>query len=253
MANATTFRMRAIIIEDEFHPRETLIQKLREKHPDIQVLVACENAESGLIEILRQQPDLLFLDIQLPEKNGLWLAEKINELACDTFVPPAVIFTTAYSDSHYLLEAFRLAAVDYLIKPIALDSLAQAIERVKTRKNTSQMLPTLIDTLQKENILRFKNFSGLILLKAADIVYFEADGNYSILHLANGETEDIFERLGEIEKVLPADIFLRAGRSLIINRSYIRKIDTRKSLLQIATADFSTNLEVPEKVVKMLK
>jgi two-component system LytT family response regulator len=245
--------MKAIIIEDEFYPRETLIQKLSEKHPDIQVVAACENAENGVLEILRLQPDLLFLDIQLPEKNGLWLAEKIAEMACDTFTPPAVIFTTAYTDSHYLLEAFRLAAVDYLIKPIALDSLAQAIDRVKTRRNSSQIQPTLIDALQKENILRFKNFNGLILLKVADIAYFEADGNYAILHFANGETEDIFERLGEIERRLPADIFLRAGRSLIINRNYIRKIDTRKSTLQIASNDFSTTLEVPENIIKLLK
>ncbi|MDR0831240.1 MAG: LytTR family DNA-binding domain-containing protein [Prevotellaceae bacterium] len=245
--------MKAIIIEDEFYPRETLKQKLAENHPDIQVVATCENAENGLIEILRQQPDLLFLDIQLPEKNGLWLAEQLHTLACETFAPPSVIFTTAYTDSHYLLEAFRLSAVDYLVKPIQIEGLKNAIEKVK--KNRAENLPpqSLSTIFDNQKLLKFKNFGGLILLKAEDIAYIEADGNYAILYLASGEKEDIFERLGEIEKRLPAEIFVRADRSIILNRTLIRQINTKKSIVTLAAQTAKFDVKLSENGIKILR
>jgi two-component system LytT family response regulator len=242
----------AIIVEDEFHQRETLVQKLREYHPEIEVITTCENAESALVEIVRHQPHLTFLDIQLPGKNGLWLAYQLSQMACDTFSPPEIIFTTAYSDSEYLLNAIRLSAIDYLIKPIQIESLAVAVNRFKKRKESS---PTrsLGETLQKENLFRFKNFGGLLLVKAEDIAYIEGDGNYSKMYLANGESEDIFERLGEIEQALPSDIFIRAGKSIIINKNYVRRINARKSSLQIATVSTTYEVQVSANAVKAMR
>jgi DNA-binding LytR/AlgR family response regulator len=245
--------MKAIIVEDEFAPRETLKAKLAENHPDIQVIAACENAETALIDILRLKPDLIFLDIQLPGNNGLWLAEQLITLTCDTFVPPQVIFTTAFTDSAYLLKAFALAAVDYLIKPVAVDSLAKAVERCRQRQKSNTGLQTLMDTLDNEHLLRFRNYSGLLLLRPDDITCIRADGNYSVITLDDGKTEDIFESLGEIERRLPTDIFIRTGRSQIVNRRYIRKINTRKSSVTIVTPHTSFDLEVPENGIKALK
>jgi two-component system LytT family response regulator len=244
--------IRSIIVEDEFYPREMLLQKLKDNHADIEVVSSCENAENALIETLRMQPDLLFLDIQLPDKSGLWLAEQLSQMICDTFTPPGVIFTTAYTDSEYLLNAFRLAAIDYLVKPIQPDNLSEAIERFKQRTISTPGIQTLMHVIRSEKILRFKNYSGLILLKPEDIAYVKADGNYAQIGLACGDTEEIFERLGEIEKTLPSEIFLRIGKSLIINRGYVRRINTKKSLLEITTPQTSYLLEVPEKGIKLL-
>jgi two-component system LytT family response regulator len=116
--------MKAIIIEDEFHPREMLIKKLQDYHPDIEIVAVCENAELGLVKIIQLHPDLIFLDIQMPEHNGIWLAEQLSELACDSFLCPGIIFTTAFTDTEYLLKAFKLAAIDYLVKPIDVEALA---------------------------------------------------------------------------------------------------------------------------------
>jgi two-component system LytT family response regulator len=102
---------------------------------------------------------------------------------------------------------------DDLIKPIQIDSLAIAINRFKKRKESS---PTrlLAETIQKGNMFRFKNFGGLLLVKTEDIAYVEGDGNYSTMYLANGEQEEIFERLDEIEQTLSSDnAFIRTGKS----------------------------------------
>ncbi len=246
-------KIRAIVVEDEFHPRQTLLQKLAEFHPEIEVVAACENAETALVEILRQQPHLLFLDIHLPGKNGLWLADQLNQLSCDTFTPPGIIFTTAYNDSEYLLNAIRLAAIDYLIKPVLIDNLSLAISRFRKRTDASSTARSLMDAIQNEKLFRFKSVNGLLLCKAEDIAYVEGDRNYARMALANGEFEAIFERLGEIEQVLPVDVFSRIGKSLIVNKRYVRRINARKSTVQLMTPLATYTVEVSAGALKQLK
>ena len=253
MFNTDNERIRTIIVEDEFYPRESLISKLAEYHPEIEVLKACEDAESALVDILRLQPQLLFLDIQLPDKDGLWLADQLNQLTSNTFKPPVIIFTTAFNDSEYLLKAIKLSALDYLIKPIMIDNLAIVISRF--RKNIDAIPNTRFQTeeTQGKTLFRFKNNSGLLLVKAEDIAYVEGDGNYARMALASGESEAIFERLGEIEMALPPDIFLRVGKSLIVNKRYVRRINVRKSTAQIVTPLTTYTLELSAGALKHLK
>ena len=245
--------IRAILVEDEFHPRQTLLQKLAEHHPEIEVVKTCEDAENALIEILRLQPQLLFLDIHLPNKNGLWLADQLSQMACETFVPPGIIFTTAFNDSEYLLNAIRLSAIDYLIKPVLIENLSLAIERFKKKFGQASSARSLMDAIQTEKMFRFKNISGLLLVKSENIVYVEGDGNYARMALANGEFEEIFERLGEIEQALPKDIFIRAGKSIILNKHYIRRINARKSTVQMVTPGAAFEVEVSAGALKQLK
>ena len=247
--------IRAIIVEDEYHPRETLKQKLQENHSDVEIIMACDNAENALVEILRHQPDLIFLDIQLPGNNGLWLADQLLKMRCESFTPPGIIFTTAYTDSEYLLNAIKVAAIDYLIKPIPVENLALALERFrqqKANKSIENSPSSLIDSIKTEKFLSFKNFSGLILLKPENIAYIEADGNYSVIFLANGETEDIYERLGEIEKKL-SSAFIRLGKSIIVNYRYVRQIDNKHSLLKLITPQAQYTVEIPRNYIRVLK
>jgi two-component system LytT family response regulator len=85
-----------ILIEDEYSPRQLLREKLAQHFPDMEIVAECENAEDALIEILRWRPDLIFLDIQMSGKNGLWLADELIRMKTDTFTPPDIIFTTGY-------------------------------------------------------------------------------------------------------------------------------------------------------------
>ena len=242
---------RIIIIEDEYSPRRMLRDKLEQHFPDMEIVAECETAEDALIEILRLRPDLLFLDIQMSGKNGLWLADELIRMTGETFTPPDIIFTTGYTYPEYLLKAFELAAIDYLVKPVSVESLQKAILRYRKRAGNTTGLQNLTDALQEEKLLKFKSYKGLFLLRPEDIAYVEADREYACVYFSGGTKEDVFERLGEIEKKLPPETFLRAGKSIIINRKYVRKITDTK--LQLITPSASYQVEISRDAIRQLK
>lgn len=243
--------MRVIIIEDEYYPRQILREKLERNFPDMEIIAECENAEEALISILRLRPDLLFLDIQMPDKNGLWLADELMRMQGDTFSAPDIIFTTGYTYPEYLLKAFELAAIDYLVKPVSLENLEKAIARYRERAGVVTGLQNLTDAFNEEKLLKFKSYNGLFLLRPDDIAYVEADRDYACMFFANGTKEDVFERLGAIEKKLPAETFLRTGKSIIVNRKYIRKITD--TTLQLVTPFTNYLVEISRSAIKQLK
>jgi two-component system LytT family response regulator len=242
---------RTIIIEDEFSPRQMLREKLEQHFPDVKIVAECENAEDALIEILRLRPDLIFLDIQMSGKNGLWLAEELMRMKGDAFTPPDIIFTTGYTYPEYLLKAFELAAIDYLVKPVSIPNLEKAVARYRERAGTSTGLQNLMNAVQEEKLLKFKSYNGLFLLHPDDIVYVEADREYACMFFTGGAKEDVFERLGEIEKKLPTETFLRAGKSIIVNRKFIRKITDK--MLQLVTPSTNYQVEISKDAMRQLK
>ena len=240
-----------IIIEDEFSPRRMLREKLEQHFPDMEIVAECKNAEEALIEILRLRPDLLFLDIQMPGKNGLWLADELLQMKGDTFTPPDVIFTTGYTYPEYLMKAFELAAIDYIVKPVSLSRLEKAIARFRDRAGKTTGLQNMSEAIKSDKLLKLKSYNGLFLLRPEEIVYVEADGNYAVMYLYGGSKEHVFERLGEIEKKLPIETFSRAGKSVVINRKYIRKITDTSAHLVTPSATFK--VEVSRIAIKQLK
>ena len=242
---------RIIIIEDEYSPRQMLREKLTRSFPDMEIIAECENAEDALIEVLRLHPDLIFLDIQMPGNNGLWLAEELIRMKGDTFTPPDVIFTTGYTYSEYLLKAFELAAIDYIVKPVSMTSLEKAVARYRQRAGTTTGLQNLMNAINEEKLLKFKSYNGLFLLRPEDIAYVDADRDYATMFFTGGTKEDVFERLGEIEKKLPPEIFTRAGKSVIVNRRYIRKITD--TTLQLVTPSVSYTVDISRNAIRQLK
>ena len=243
--------IRVIIIEDEFSPRQMMRDKLTQHFSDIEIIAECENAEEALIEVLKLRPDLIFLDIQMPGKNGLWLAEELMKMKGNTITPPNIIFTTAYTYSEYMLKAFEFAAIDYLVKPVSLSSLEKTIARYRERAGTTNGLQNMNKAINEEKLLKFKSFNGLLLLRPEDIVYIEADRDYACMFFANGTKEDVFERLGEIEKKLPLATFIRTGKSIIVNRNYIYKISNTK--LQLVASPTNYSIEISKEAMRQLK
>lgn len=243
--------IRVIIVEDEYSPRRMLREKLEQHFSDMEVIAECESAEEALIEILRLRPDLIFLDIQMPGKNGLWLVDELLRMQGSTFAPPAVIFTTGYTYSEYLLKAFELAAIDYLVKPVGIENLIKAVARYREHAGIGAGLQNLVDAIKEEKLLKFKSYNGLFLFRPEDIAYIEADRDYASMFLANGTKEDVFERLGEIEKKLPPDTFLRIGKSIVANRKYINKITNTS--IRITTPHANYLVEVSRKAIQELK
>jgi len=143
--------MKVIIIEDEFSPRQMLRKKLEQHFPELEIVAECESAEDALIEILRLRPDLIFLDIQMSGKNGLWLADELLRMKGETFTPPDIIFTTGYTYSEYMLKAFELAAIDYLVKPVNVEKLKNAVERFLQRSGSTTGLQNMADAMNMKN------------------------------------------------------------------------------------------------------
>ena len=118
--------LRTIVVEDERLPRLSLLQKLEEFRQEIEVIDSCDNYDQALQSILRNQPDLLFLDIQLQGRDAIQLLDELKR----SISLPHIIFTTAYADRKYLMSAIKLSAVDYLLKPVDKNELALAISKV---------------------------------------------------------------------------------------------------------------------------
>jgi two-component system LytT family response regulator len=213
---------RAIIVEDEQLPMLSLIQKLNEYHPDIEVAGTCGDTVSAMEMILKIKPDVLFIDIRLSDNDSLSLLE---QLQTSMEKLPYIIFTTAYNDSGYMFKAIRFQAVDYLLKPVNIVDLAKAITRMKEKANKNS------DEKIAGQTYSFRTFNSTTILTAEDIVYIEADGNYCNLFTAQHTEEPVFERLGEVEaRLLPSGMFVRAGKSHLINKKHIYKIDTKKHI-----------------------
>ena len=211
---------RAIIVEDERLPRLSLLQRLETYHPDIEVVECCESYETALTAILRHRPDILFLDIQLQGHTTLELLRELKEA-----IPlPHIIFTTAYSNSEYLLQAIRFAAADYLLKPVDVSDLAKAIHRIEER---DAMTPSSApQPTAPSGKFPFRTLNGTLYAGKEEVVYVRASGNYSNIMLTEGE-EIVLERLGVIERKLGTKEFIRAGRNLLLNRNLIYKINRK--------------------------
>lgn len=215
-------KLRCLIIDDEFLARMRL-QKLLESYDDLLIVGTCRNGREALELIPLKEPDLIFLDIQMPDLNGFQVLSKLKN-------KPEVIFTTAYDQ--YALKAFEINAVDYLLKPFDEERLEIAIKRIldiKKQKKSSileKKLKSLIllyeqkDDKFLKNIIIHKNGRELPIF-VDDIIYFKSEGNYVQLftegttHLLRKTMNALFENLDNLQ-------FLRIHRTLIINKTYIQ-------------------------------
>ena len=162
---------RAIIVEDERLPRLSLIRKLEDYHPEISIVESCEDYSSALKAILRHRPDILFLDIQLQGHTTLELLRELKEV-----MPlPHIIFTTAYNNSEYLLQAIRFAAADYLLKPVDVSELAKAIRRIEERDERNALPSQPVKPSADKVPLRTLN--GMLFTGRNDIIFVRANGN----------------------------------------------------------------------------
>lgn len=213
--------MKAIIVDDSPQARKLLRLILMELAPSISIVQECGNAEDGQKSILELRPDLVFLDIEMPGKSGLQLAEELieNNVNC------AIVFTTAYNE--YAINAFRLSAVDYLLKPIQEDQLLEAIEKVRDRKNLEDSrvkMEALAKNMKesKPDVLCVPIQGGFEYIPLKDILYLEADGSYVRIACANEKHKLVAKNLKYFENSLKgATNFVRAHRSFIVNMTEV--------------------------------
>ncbi|HYF33333.1 MAG TPA: LytTR family transcriptional regulator DNA-binding domain-containing protein [Chitinophagaceae bacterium] len=213
--------IKTILIDDEPLARSILKEYLQH-YPQIQVVQECNDGFEGVKAVMQHQPDLIFLDIQMPKISGFEMLELIEQ-------PPAVIFTTAFDE--YAIKAFENNAVDYLLKPFSLERFDKAIRKwteqkntVAEKDNTPALLQTAAQLPQQSRRIVVKIAGRIRIIPVDEVQYLEASDDYVKIHTRDGAF--IKNRtMGNFEQVLDAQQFVRCHRSYIVNVQFITRID----------------------------
>lgn len=208
-------QIKAVIVEDSRLARNEL-KELIKGYPQIEVIGEAENVDDGFALINEEHPDLLFLDINMPEKDGFELLEMLDDV-------PITIFTTAFDE--YAIKSFEYNALDYLLKPINEKRFAQAIEKVeeKLSKNSEATTKENTERLTGNSQIFIKDGEKCWLIKVGDISHFEIVGNYTRVFFQD-EKPMLYKSLNQVEEKLPEKYFFRANRQQIINTNFITNV-----------------------------
>jgi len=206
--------IKAVIVEDSRLARNEL-KELIKKHVELELLGEAENVDDGFNLIKEVKPDLLFLDINMPEKDGFELLEMLDEV-------PITVFTTAFDE--YAIKSFEYNALDYLLKPINEKRFALAIDKVKTRMADSADEANIAkERLTGNSQIFIKDGEKCWLVKIGDISHLEIVGNYTRVFFQD-ERPMLYKSLNQIEEKLPEKYFFRANRQQIINTNFIQNV-----------------------------
>jgi len=215
----------AIIIDDEHHAREFLHKiTLRYFDKELVVLEKCDSVKNGVIAINNHKPDIVFLDIQMPNESGFELFNQIKDISFE------VVFTTAHKN--YAINAIKHAAFDYLLKPINQIDLLSTLKRYQTNKadlKREERLSLLLENLSPGNgsfnKIALPTQNGYELVPLNQILYCESDSNYCKVKCIDGKEIHLAKTLKFIEELINNSIFFRIHKSYLVNLNYIKSFD----------------------------
>lgn len=214
--------IQAIIIDDEKKCISLLAKMIGETLPDVSIIATTTQPEEGIKLIRQYEPDLVFLDIEMPKKNGFEVLDATKDIVYE------IIFTTAYDQ--YAIKAIRFSALDYLLKPVDRDELVHSVQRYKskhvsdTRQQQIEILFNNLRNLSKPfNKISVATLEGVIFINTNEILYCEATGSYTILYLVGGEKITTSKPLKDFEELLREHSFFRIHHSYLVNINEIKR------------------------------
>ncbi len=213
--------IKAIIIDDEQNCVEMLEWLLKTYCPIVQVAAMCNSGEEGIQAINKHKPDVVFLDIEMPKMNGFAMLEKFDQMAFD------VVFTTAYNK--FAIKAFKYSALNYLLKPVDPEDLQTTVKRLEEKKSSvgKDQLNLLLESMKNLSTpvqrIALSTGDGLIFVNTADIMYCQAESNYTNVKLTNGNKILVAKTLKDIDETLSGKDFFRVHNSYLININQIKK------------------------------
>ncbi len=239
--------IKTLIVDDEYNAREFLEQLLMRYFPNkFLVLAKCESVDEAVITIEKYNPELVFLDVQMPNKNGFELFKEIKEVNFE------VIFTTAHSE--FAIDAIKFSALDYLLKPIGYIDLLETVKKYEAKQNKASQQDRLM--LLIENIdfgssqfhkIAFQTETGFEFVKVNSILYCEAESNYTKVVFLDGKKITLTKTLKLVEELLPANIFKRIHRSYLVNINYVTRFNKTNDYLVELTNGESLPVSVRKK------
>ncbi len=238
----------SLIIDDEPDARDGLEVLIKTYLPEIEILDKAENAEEAIRQVVKYAPDLIFLDIKMPGKDGFYVAEELEKLGMET----TIIFITAYDQ--YAINAIKHAAFDFILKPVDPDELVKAVSRYKNliEKESLKVKIEKLHACLLPNRLKFSTQTGFVMINPGEIIYIGAGGNYTDLYLADGQKVTVTQQIGQIEPQLDSHQFVRISRSHIINIRYLKEFNRKKKVVLLKTEE-PMELKVSLRGMKRLK
>ncbi|MDX1477817.1 MAG: LytTR family DNA-binding domain-containing protein [Saprospiraceae bacterium] len=215
--------MKAILIDDEKSALQSLKMDLEEYCPEVEVVALCQSPAEGIRAISDHQPDMVFLDIEMPKMNGFELLQSLPSIAFD------VIFVTAYDQ--FAVRAFEFNAVDYLLKPILRAQLIQAVQKVTDRQQhhfAQAELDALINNIQLQSHHTITNIAlpcsdGYEFVPVNEITHLEGESNYTWVHIQSRKKYLVAKTMKEMSSMIPFPQFFRAHKSHIVNLNHVAK------------------------------
>jgi two-component system LytT family response regulator len=211
--------IRTVLIDDEAHCIKTLLHLLAETGAGVDIVGTANNGKEGIAIIREQQPDLVFLDIQMPYLNGLDMLEELGTTSSQ------IIFTTAFDQ--FAIRAIKLNALDYLLKPVDRQELADAIAKYcKTPQTVSKQQLRSMQAIQAgkvPEIIAISSNAGLEFLNIRDIILLEGDSCYTNIYLTGGAKRVISKTLHHFEELLEGNYFFRAHKSYLVNLREVKQ------------------------------
>lgn len=235
--------IRTIIIDDEAKARRIISHLLEEYCPEVEVVGLAEDVPSGVKLIHKEKPDLIFLDVEMPQYEGFELLNFFEKIDFE------IVFTTAYKE--YAIKAFEVSAIDYLLKPIQIDHLIRAVEKVKKQKSFQgeryEVFQKNKNTQGQIKKIALPVSDGLLFIEISDIIYLKADGSYTQIVLKNGEKILVSKKIKDIENLLPSSKFFRTHRSFVIHLDYVKQFVRKDGGYIIMDNDDSINISQGKK------
>ena len=213
--------IKAVLVDDELSSLQNLQQKLEEYCPSVKVISAMQKPEEAILVIRAHKPSVVFLDIEMPRMSGFRMLEELGEFEAE------IIFTTAYN--HFAIGAMRISAFDYLVKPVAIADLQQAVNRLtqqrarQTQERLNILRKSIAENKNQDNKIAVPTNEGLEFIIIKNIVRIESSSSYSRIYLVNGQSLFVTRLLKDFEELLAPYRFFRVHNSHLINLSYIRK------------------------------
>ena len=241
--------IRALIVDDEEGARE-ILEHLLLRIPDVEVIGKASSADEALDIVINCLPDIVFLDVRMPEKNGFQLVDYMQKYMLNTHV----VFVTAHVE--FAINAMKVSAFDYLLKPVIMAELQETVLRFKASKRQESSLAnheSLAGKHERHTKLKFNTRTGYILVSPEEIMYCEADVNYTTLFFGKESREVITVNLGRIEEILADFPFYRISRSMLINQLYLSKADRQKKQCVLEKGDERIVLEISPNHIRELE
>jgi len=226
-------KIKAILVDDEARARNVLKSLLERNCPEVELLASCEDVISAAEQIKRLNPDVVFLDIQMPDYNGYELMQFVPNINFE------IIFVTAYDQ--YALKAFELCAIDYLLKPIKRERLKDAVQKVGDKLKNVKIYDNykeLVESFQEKKISQIviSSTEGKNVVKFDNLIAIEGQGAYSTIYLANNTTIFTSKNLKYFQDALEVDNrFFRCHKSWIVNTDLVTNTDNTNCILTMQT------------------